>query len=183
MAQYQVGVVVGSLRKDSFNTKLAQALAKLAPKDFTFKFLDISDLPLYNQDDDSNQSTAVKRFKSEISAANAILFVTPEYNRGMPGVLKNAIDNASRPYGASAWAGKPAAIIGVSPGKIGTALAQHQLRNVLSYLDMPTMGQPEAFVTADETLFDDSGNFGAKTKDFMQKYMNSFVNWVKSHSL
>lgn len=183
MAQYQVGIVVGSLRKDSFNAKLAKALTKLAPSDFTFKFLDISDLPLYNQDDDSNQSAAVKRFKSEVSATNGILFVTPEYNRGIPGVLKNAIDNASRPYGASAWAGKPAGVIGVSVGKIGTALAQHQLRNVLAYLDMPTMGQPEAYVMADENLFDANGDFGAKSKEFMQKYMDSFVNWVKSHAL
>ncbi len=181
MAQCKISVVVGSLRKDSFNQKLAHALTKLAP-DCSFKFLEIGDLPLYNQDDDSNPSAATKRLKSEISDVQGILFVTPEYNRSIPGVLKNAIDHASRPYGQSAWAGKPAGVIGTSIGAMGTALAQQHLRNILAYLDMPTLGQPEAFIQAKEGLFDADGNIGPDSKDFLQKWMNTFVNWVKKNS-
>src|SRR3546814_4166287 len=110
MAQYKIAVVVGSLRKDSFNRKLAKALTRLGPPDFTFQPLEIGDLPLYNQDDDDKQADSVKRLKAEISASQGLLFVTPEYNRSIPGVLKNAIDNASRPYGQSAWAGTPAGV-------------------------------------------------------------------------
>ena len=135
MDTYQIAVLIGSLRRDSFNRKLANALIKLAPPEFSFKQPRIDDLPLYNQDDDNDQAEPVKRLKSEIRAAQGILFVTPEYNRSVPGVLKNAIDNASRPYGQSAWTGKPAGIIGASIGVIGTAVAQQHLRNVLAYLD------------------------------------------------
>ncbi|HSX19646.1 MAG TPA: NAD(P)H-dependent oxidoreductase [Gammaproteobacteria bacterium] len=181
MAQYQIGVVVGSLRKDSFNTKLAKALMKLAPADFTFKFLPIGELPLYNQDLDGKQPEVVNQFKADIKNMQGILFVTPEYNRSIPGVLKNALDHASRPYGSNAWAGKPTAVIGISPGSAGTSMAQQHLRNILAYLDMPTMGQPEAFVQAKEGLFDPEGNIGAESKEFMQKWMNSFVKWIKTH--
>ena len=120
----------------------------------TFKHLQIGDLPLYNQDDDGNQAPQVKRLKSEIAAAQGLLFVTPEYNRSVPGVLKNAIDHASRPYGQSAFVGKPAGVIGVSVGAIGTAIAQQHLRNTLAYLDVPTLGQPEVFIQAKEGLFE-----------------------------
>ena len=140
MSHYQIAVVVGSLRKDSFNRKLANAIVKLAPSDFSFKQVRIDDLPLYNQDDDANQAEPVKRLKAEILASHGLLFVTPEYNRSIPGVLKNAIDHASRPYGQSAWEGKPAGIVGVSPGAAGTAMAQQHLRNMLAYLDVPTLG-------------------------------------------
>src|SRR5437879_1920835 len=119
MAQKKIAVVVGSLRKDSLNRKLALAIAHLAPADFTFEHVRIDDIPLYDQDQDGNQAAPVKRLKTEIAAADGVLFVTPEYNRGVPGVLKNAIDNASRPYGQSAWAGKPAGVIGISVGQIG----------------------------------------------------------------
>ncbi|MBN9339015.1 MAG: NAD(P)H-dependent oxidoreductase, partial [Comamonadaceae bacterium] len=146
MGTYRIAVVVGSLRKDSFNRQLATALARLAPQDFAFQQVRIDDLPLYNQDDDGAPAEAVRRFKAEIAGAQGVLFVTPEYNRSIPGVLKNALDQGSRPYGQSAWAGKPAGVIGTSIGAIGTALAQQHLRNVLAYLDMPTLGQPEAFV-------------------------------------
>lgn len=182
MSQYQIAVIVGSLRQDSFNKKLATAIAKLAPPEFSFKQLQIGDLPLYNQDDDAHQADSVKRLKSEISAAQAVLFVTAEYNRSIPGVLKNAIDHASRPYGQSAWAGKPAGVLGVSVGAIGTALAQQHLRNVLAYLDMPTLGQPETFLQAKEGLFDDAGEIGPASKDFLQKWMNQYVAWVKKHA-
>ena len=183
MNQYQIAVVVGSLRKDSFNRKLANAIVKLAPSEFSFKQVEIGDLPLYNQDDDANQAAPVKRLKSEIAAAQGVLFVTAEYNRSLPGVLKNAIDHASRPYGQSAWAGKPAGVLGASVGAIGTAVAQQHLRGVLAYLDMPTLGQPEAFVHAKEGLFDEAGDIGADSKDFLQKWMNQYVAWVKRYAV
>lgn len=182
MGQYQIAVVVGSIRKDSFNRKLASAIVKLAPPEFSFKQLEIGDLPLYNQDDDAQQAASVKRLKSEISAAQGLLFVTPEYNRSMPGVLKNAIDHASRPYGQSAWAGKPAGVLGASVGAIGSAMAQQHLRNVLAYLDVPTLGQPEAFIHAKDGLFDGAGNIGPDSKAFLQKWMDQYVAWVKTHA-
>jgi chromate reductase len=182
MSQYNIAVIVGSLRKDSFNRKLATALARLAPADFRLTQLRIDDLPLYNQDDDGQQAASVLRLKGELKAAQGVLFVTPEYNRSFPGVLKNALDNASRPYGQSAWAGKPAGVIGVSVGAIGTALAQQHLRNVLAYLDMPTLGQPEAFVHAKEGLFDADGGIGAGSREFLQGWMNQYAAWVKKHA-
>lgn len=182
MGQYQIAVVVGSLRKDSFNRKLATAIVKLAPSEFSFKQVEIDDLPLYNQDDDAQQAPSVKRLKSEIAAAQGLLFVTPEYNRSIPGVLKNALDNASRPYGQSAWADKPADVIGVSPGAIGTAMAQQHLRNVLAYLDVPTLCQPEAFIQAKEGLFDSTGNIGPDSKAFLQSWMDRYIAWVKKHN-
>jgi chromate reductase len=182
MSQYQIAVVVGSLRRDSFNRKLANAIVKLAPPEFSFKQVEIGNLPLYNQDDDANQAESVKGLKAEIGAANGLLFVTAEYNRSIPGVLKNALDHASRPYGQSAWAGKPAGILGVSVGAIGTAMAQQHLRNVLAYLDVPTLGQPEAFIHAKESLFDNAGNIGADSQEFMQKWMECYVAWVKKHT-
>ena len=182
MSSYQIAVVVGSLRRDSFNRKLASAMAKLAPAEFSFKQLEIADLPLYNQDDDANPSEPVKRLKSEILAAQGLLFVTPEYNRSIPGVLKNAIDHASRPYGKSAWAGKPAGVLGVSVGPIGAALAQQHLRNILAYLDVPTLGQPEAFIHAKEGLFDAEGNIGEGSRKFLQTWMDAYVAWVKKHA-
>lgn len=182
MSQLKIGVIAGSLRRDSFNRKLAAALAKLAPPDVSFHVIEIGDLPLYNQDDDAAQAPQVKRLKAEIAASNGILFATPEYNRSIPGVLKNAIDHASRPYGQSAWAGKPAGVIGVSVGAIGTALAQQHLRNILSYLDMPTLGQPEVFIQAKDGLFDADGNIGAASRQFLQGYMDKYIAWVRRHS-
>jgi len=182
MNQYTIAVIVGSLRRDSFNRKLATAMANLAPPDFLFKQLQIGDLPLYNQDDDANQASSVKRLKSEIKSADGILFVTAEYNRSIPGVLKNAIDHASRPYGQSAWTGKPAGIMGASVGAIGTLMAQQHLRNILAYLDAPTLGQPEMFVQVKDGLFDESGNIGADSKKFFQNWMFQYVAWVKKHT-
>ncbi len=182
MGTYKIAVIVGSLRKDSFNRKLANAIVKLAPSEFTFKQVQISDLPLYNQDDDANQAESVKRLKSEIKNADGLLFVTPEYNRSIPGVLKNAIDHASRPYGYSAWAGKPAGVLGASIGVIGTAMAQQHLRNVLAYLDVPTLGQPEVFIQVKDGLFDEAGNIGGGSKGFLQGWMDRYVEWVKRHA-
>jgi len=179
---YKIAVVVGSLRRDSFNRKLAHALAKMAPQDFELELAQIDDLPLYNQDDDANQAPAVKRLKEQVSKAAGVIFVTPEYNRSIPGVLKNAIDHASRPYGQSAWAGKPAGVIGVSGGAIGTALAQQHLRNVLAYLDMPTLGQPEAFLQNKPGFFADDGSIGADARAFVQKWLDAYVAFVRHHS-
>lgn len=182
MSQYQIAVIVGSLRRDSINRKFADALVRLAPAEFSFKQLDIGSLPLYNQDNEATPAEAVKHLKDGIKAAQGVLFVTPEYNRSIPGVLKNALDHASRPYGQSAWAGKPAGVIGVSPGAIGSALAQQHLRNILAYLDMPTLGQPEAFVQAKEGLYDEAGNIGEASKKFLQGWMDRYVDWVKQHA-
>lgn len=139
-------------------------------------------MPLYDQDDDANQAESVKRLKKEIEAAKGLLFVTLEYNRSIPGVLKNAIDHASRPHGQNVWAGKPAGVLGVSIGAIGTAMAQQHLRNVLAYLDVPTLGQPEAFIHVRDGLFDEAGDIGAGSKQFMQNWMDHYVAWVKMHA-
>ena len=182
MSKYQIAVVVGSLRKDSFNRKLASAITKLAPAEFSFTQVKIDDLPLYNQDEDARPAESVARLKSEIQAAKGIVFVTPEYNRSIPGVLKNAIDHASRPYGQSVWAGKPAGVLGVSVGAIGTAMAQQHLRNILAYLDAPTLGQPEAFIQAKDGLFDADGNIGSDSQQFLQDWMDRYVAWVEKHA-
>jgi chromate reductase len=182
MSHYSIAVVVGSLRRDSFNRKLATAIATLAPADFSFAQVRLDDLPLYNQDDDAIPAESVQRLKGDITAARGVLFVTAEYNRSIPGVLKNAIDQASRPYGQSAWAGKPAGVIGASTGAPGTSMAQQHLRLVLAYLDMPTLGQPEAFIQVKDGLFDDSGGIGVNSRPFLQGWMDRYVAWVKAHA-
>lgn len=183
MSQYQIVVVVGSLRRDSINRMLANALVTLGPPEFSFKQLQIGDLPLYNQDDDANQAEPVRRIKSEIRAASGLVFVTPEYNRSIPGVLKNALDNASRPYGQNAWAGKPTGVLGASIGAIGSAVAQQHLRNVLAYLDVPTMGQPEVFIQVKEGFFSEGGEIAnSDTRKFLQGWMDRYVAWVKQHA-
>jgi chromate reductase, NAD(P)H dehydrogenase (quinone) len=176
----QIGYIIGSLRKDSWNRKLANALIKLAPPDFNFKELRIGDLPLYDQDDDRSQAPEVQRLKSELRAVDAVMFVTPEYNRSIPGVLKNALDHASRPYGHSAWTGKPAGVIGASPGAIGTAVAQLHLRTILAYLDMPTLGQPEAYIQVRDGFFDEAGNIAnPESRKFLHGWMDKYAAWVK----
>jgi chromate reductase len=183
MNQHQIALVVGSLRLDSFNRLLAKALVDLAPPELSFQQVRIDDLPLYNQDDDARPSEQVTRLKGEITAAQGVLFVTPEYNRSIPGVLKNAIDHASRPYGQSAWAGKPAGVVGASVGAPGTSMAQQHLRNILAYLDMPTLGQPEVFIHVKDGLFDEGGKIAnAASKAFLQGWMDKYVAWVKKHT-
>ncbi len=179
----KIAVVVGSLRAESFNRRLAEALIRLpeaAGHDFTFA--DIGSLPLYNQDDDDDQPEPTKALKALISGSDGVLFATPEYNRSVPGVLKNALDHASRPYGTSAWAGKPAGVIGVSPGKTGTALSQQHLRNVLAYLDMPTLGQPEAFMQWSDDLIAPDGTVGQGSAKFLSGWMEAFIKLVEAHS-
>lgn len=182
MNKYQIAVIVGSLRRESLNRKLADAIVKLAPSEFKFKQLSIAALPLYNQDDDDNPAASVTQLKQELVASHGFIFVTPEYNSDMPGVLKNALDHASRPYGKNAWANKPAGILGASMGPLGTALAQNNLRGVLSYLDVPTMGQPEAYIHVKEGLFDAAGGIGKDSLAFLQGWMDSYVAWVKAHT-
>ena len=176
----QIGYIVGSLRKESWNRKLANALIRLGPADFNFKELRIGDLPLYDQDDDRSQAPEVQRLKTELRGIDAVMFVTPEYNRSVPGVLKNAIDHASRPPGQSAWTGKPAGIIGASIGAVGTAVSQLHLRTILAYLDMPTLGQPEAYIQVKEGFFDDAGNIAnADSRKFLHGWMDKYAAWVK----
>ena len=181
MSQKTVAVVVGSIRKDSFNRQFAQALVKQFPAELKPQFIRIDDLPLYNQDDDGNPAPQVARLRQEIKAADAVLFVTAEYNRSIPGVLKNAIDHASRPWGQSVWAGKPAGVVGVSVGAVGSALAQQHLRNVLAYLDMPHLGQPEMFLQWKEGLVKD-GAIGPDSQQFVQQYVDTFAAWIKKQT-
>lgn len=181
MSQIKIAVIVGSLRKESFNKKLALALAKLAPSDLLFEQVRIDDLPHYNQDDDNNPSAEVTRLKAHITASQGLLFLTPEYNRSVPGVLKNAIDHASRPYGKSVFSGKPGAVIGMTVSPIGTAAAQQHLRNILAYLNIPTLGQPEVFLTNKEGFFKEDGSLNEGTEKFMQAWMAAYVAWVKKH--
>jgi chromate reductase len=179
MGVKKVAVIVGSIRKDSFNRKLAQALIKLAPKDFDATILRIDDLPVYNQDLDQTPPESVVRLKSEVAAADAVLFVTPEHNRSIPTALKNVLDWASRPYGQNKWAGKPAAVAGTSPGQISTAVAQHDLRTILAYLDMPTLGQPEIYIKFTPTLIDGDGNVPDEgTRKLLQGFMDRFAAWI-----
>ena len=183
MDKYHIVVVVGSLRRDSLNKQLAGAITRLVPPELSFQQVRIDDLPLYNQDDDANQAAPVKRLKGEVSSAQGVLFVTPEYNRSIPGVLKNAIDHASRPYGQSAWSGKPAGVIGASGGAPGTSMAQQHLRNILAYLDMPTLGQPEAYIQVKEGFFDGDGNVAVESsRKFLQNWMDRYVDWIKKHA-
>lgn len=178
MSKYRIAVIVGSLRKDSHNRRLAHALTRLGAPEFEFHYPRIDDLPLYNQDDDDNPAPQVTRLREEIKAADAVLFATAEYNRSIPGVLKNAIDHASRPWGKSVWGGKPVGVVGVSVGAAGTCMAQQHLRNVISYLNMPQFGQPEMFIQWKEGLVKD-GAIGPDSKDFVQKYVDTFAAWVK----
>jgi NAD(P)H-dependent FMN reductase len=174
-----VAVVVGSIRKDSINRKLAKALVKLAPKDLQCELVRIDDLPVFNQDHDQNPPEPVVRVKMQIAAANAFLFVTPEHNRSLPTALKNVLDWVSRPYGKNLWAGKPAGIVGASVGTVGTAVAQAHLRSVLGYLDVPTLGQPEVYIHFTQGLIDDEGNISNDgTRKFLQSFVDRYVAWI-----
>lgn len=179
MNKYRIAVFVGSLRQASYNGRLADAIAAMAPPELEFQRVRIDDLPLYNQDDDDKQSAPVRRMKAEIRKADGVLFVTPEYNRSIPGVLKNAIDHGSRPYGDSAWEGKPAGIVGTSPGPMGAALAQQHLRAVLASLDMPALAQPEAYFHAREGAFDSRGGVAEEPlRTFMHEWLCRYTAWV-----
>jgi chromate reductase len=178
-----VAVLVGSLRKASLNRLAAQQLIRLAPEGLQAEIIEIRQLPLYDQDLDDAPPQEWTAFRDRIRAADAVLFVTPEYNRSVPGVLKNAIDVGSRPYGKSAWNGKPAAVMSVSPGAIGGFGANHHLRQSLVFLNMPTMQQPEAYVGQAGTLFDASGNLANDgTRQFFQSFIGAFAAWIRRNT-
>ena len=175
-----VAVLVGSLRKESFNSKMAKALIAMAPPPLRLEIVEIDQLPLYNQDFDPNPPQEVATFKQRIQRSDAVLFVTPEYNRSVPGALKNALDVGSRPYGKSAWNGKPAAVVSVSPGAIGAFGANHALRQSFVFLNMPAMQQPEAYVGNAAQLFNDKGELVADaTREFMVKFLQAFAQWIE----
>jgi chromate reductase len=177
---YTIAVVVGSLRKDSINRKVARALVALAPSSLKLNIVEIGDLPLYNEDIDiDSPPAAYTAFRQQISAADGVLFVTPEYNRSVPGVLKNAIDVGSRPYGKSAWGGKPGAVVSASPGAIGGFGANHHLRQSMVFLNVPCMQQPEAYLGNAGTFFDAAGTLSEQTKPFLQTFINAFAAWVE----
>lgn len=181
MAQKKIAVLVGSLRKESFNRKMAKALMELSPDSLTLEIIEIGGLPLYNQDLDDNGKppTEWSEFRERITKFDGVLFVTPEYNRSIPGVLKNAIDVGSRPYGRSVWAGKPGAVVSVSPGAIGGFGANHHLRQSLVFLNIPAMQQPEAYIGNAAHLFDEGGNLANDTtRDFAVTFMHAFATWV-----
>ncbi len=176
-----VAVVVGSLRRESFTRKIAHAIAQLAPAALALERVEIGGLPLYNQDDDGPTPPAPwTAFRDRIRRADAVLFATPEYNRSVPGLLKNALDVGSRPYGQSVWAGKPAAIVSVSPGAMGAFGANHHLRQSLVFLDVPTMQQPEAYIGGVTQLLDASGTLTSDgTKEFLRKFAAAFADWIE----
>ena len=177
-----IAVIVGSLRRESHNRMLAQALTRLDhAQQHRFQFPQIDDLPLYDQDDDVRQPAPTLRLKEEIRGSDGVIFVTPEYNRSIPGVLKNAIDHASRPYGESAWKGKPAGILGMSTGALGTAMAQQHLRNVLSVLDMPLLTQPEIYLQHREDIFTVEGDLGGKARELCAAWLRAFLKHVELH--
>jgi chromate reductase len=180
MPGFRTAVIVGSLRKGSFNLKLAKALIKLGEGRFQADMVRIDDLPLFNQDLEANFPAPATRMKDQIGKADGILIVTPEYNRSIPAPLKNAIDWASRPYGENAFADKPVSLAGTSPGSIGSACAQHNLHSILKYLDVRLMGQPEVYLQFKEGLIDDDGNISNdKTREFLNSFINKFVAWVE----
>lgn len=175
----KIVVFVGSLRKQSFNRQLAHAVEALAPDGFGFEHADIGGLPHYDQDFDADYPPEATRLKELVASADGLLFVTPEYNRSVPGVLKNALDIGSRPWGTNSFAGKQAGVLGISVGAIGTAVAQHDLRGVLSYLDVRTLHQPEVYLQHKEGFFDAQGGIAdAGTRKFLQGWMDAYVEWI-----
>jgi len=175
-----VAVVIGSLRKESFSRKVAQALIAQAPASLECRIVEIADLPMYNQDSDERPPEQWTRFRDAIRSSRAVLFVTPEYNRSIPGGLKNAIDWASRPYGKNSFTRKPSAVIGTSPGKIGTAVGQQHLRSILSFCNSPQMNAIEAYIQFEPGLITEDGRVTNKgTEDFLRKYMVEFHGFIE----
>jgi chromate reductase len=176
---HDVAVLVGSLRKDSINRKVANALSDVAPPSLKLRIVEIGHLPIYNQDGDSNPPEAWVTLRQDIKAANAVLFVTPEHNRSVPAALKNALDIASRPYGKNVWSGKPGAVVSASPGAIGGFGANHHLRQSLVFLNVPVMQQPEAYLGGADKLFDANGKIANDgTRQFLTKFTEAFADWI-----
>ena len=183
MQSKKIAVLVGSLRKESFTRKTAKGLIGLAPEVLKLEILEIGGLPLYNQDLEEAPPAAWTDFRDRLKSFDGLLFVTPEYNRSVPAVLKNAIDVGSRPYGKNIWDGKPAGVVSVSPGALGAFGANHHLRQSLVFLNVPTMAQPEAYVGGAAKLFDDRENLtNESTRDFLKKFMTAFADWVTRFS-
>lgn len=179
MTTFNVGYFVGSLAKASINRKLAQALVRLAPAELAMREIPIGDLPLYSYDYDANYPPAGTALKDAIAAVDGVLFVTPEYNRSIPGALKNAIDWASRPWGTNSFARKPSAVIGTSPGKIGTAVGQQHLRSMMSFCNSPQFNAIEAYIEFSPGLITDDGDVtNASTKEFLTTYMREFYGFI-----
>ena len=180
MGNKSVGILVGSLRRDSFSKKVAQYLSGLMEGQFDVKLLNISNLAMYNQDLDNEKDMPDewRQLRQEVKALDAVLFVTPEYNRSMPAVLKNALDVASRPYGASAWSGKPGAVVSVSPGNIGGFGANHHLRQTAGCLNIYLMPQPEAYIGGIAGAVDGNGVSGKSVQDFLKQFAGAFTAWV-----
>lgn len=174
-----VAVLVGSLRKGSLNRKMADALPSMAPEGLQFKRVEIGQLPLYDPDLDGDAPAPWREFRDALRGCDAVLFVSPEYNRSIPGALKNAIDVGSRPYGKSVFSGKPAAVMTLSPGAIGGFGANHHIRQCLVFLDMPVMQQPEAYIGGADKLFDDNGGIAnPATREFLGKFLSTFQRWI-----
>lgn len=176
----KIGIIVGSLRKDSWTRKIALVLTKLAPPSLNMNFIEIASLPIYNQDpdDEGHPFPEWTQFRDNVKKYDGILFLTPEYNRSIPAPLKNAIDVGSRPYGQSVWSGKPCAVVSVSPGSIGGFGANHHLRQTFVFLDMPCMQQPETYISNVTKLFDDENNLQKDTQEFLRKFMTAYEKWV-----
>ena len=180
MTTYKVGYLVGSLAKGSINRKLARAMARLAPPELAFSEIPFGELPLYSYDYDSDFPPAARAFKASVAAVDAVLFVTPEYNRSIPGGLKNAIDWGSRPYGQNAFARKPTAIIGTSPGKIGTAIAQSHLRSILAFCNAPLMNSMEAYLQFSDGMITDEGEVTVpSTEKFLRQFVTEFQGFIE----
>jgi chromate reductase len=178
----KIAVVVGSLRKGSFSRKLANALIPLAKPELELAIVEIGDLPLYNEDAEADAPQSWKSFRDAIRPADGVLFVTPEYNRSVPGCLKNAVDVGSRPYGKSVWSGKPACVISNSPGAIGGFGANHHLRQSLVFLDMPVLQQPEAYISGSNTLVGHDGKITDETKrEYLTKILHTFAGWLEKN--
>jgi chromate reductase len=177
----QVGIIVGSLRQGAYTRMLARAVIELVPPSWVTSDIRIGDLPLYNQDlETDSPPPAWTAFRSEVRRSDAVLFITPEYNRGMPGALKNAMDVGSRPWGHNAWSGRPTGVVSLSPGPLGAMAAHQQLRHTLSVLSSPTMPGPEVYLHTAASLFDDAGKLkSAETREILAKFMVSFDTWIK----
>ena len=176
----KIAVLIGSLRKDSFSRRIARNIAALAPKGYDFEEIDIGKVGFYNQDLDGKEPAEWLELRGKIASADAVLFVTPEYNRSVPGVLKNAIDIASRPYGHSVFNGKPAAVVSNSPGNIGGFGAHHHLRQMLAFLNMPTLQQPEMYLSSVGDWFDEAGKVKSdQTREFLTNFAKSFTSWIE----
>lgn len=183
MKKYKIAVVVGSLRKESYNLKTAKALIELAPDSLALEILNIADLPMFNEDLEATPPNEWKVLREQIAAADGLLFLTPEYNRSIPAVLKNALDVGSRPYGQNSWNGKPAAVVSVSIGNISGFGANHHLRQSLVFLNVPAMAQPEAYIGGAAALFDENGKLtNDASKNFLKTFIAAFEKWVDTNA-